>query len=155
MWRFLLLILFGSLVVAGCARTLDVVVTGRPAMNEGGHAALVKIYQLRGPDAFRSAPLSSFWRDDTKALGSELVGSPYALTVYPDTSTTAEIEVADDAAYLAVAANLRTPDRDRWRSLLALDEIGDRVTVTVQRRQVAVEAEGRTVPRVDLELERE
>jgi len=150
----LFLILLGLLVWSGCGRTFDVVVSGRPAMNGGGHAAVVKIYQLRAADAFRAAPLSSFWRDDTDALGAELVASPRTLTVYPDTFTVAEIEVADEATYLAVAANLRNPDRDRWRSLHALDEIGDRVTVTVRRRRVAVEADGRTLPRVDLGLGR-
>jgi len=119
-------------------------------MNGGGHAAVVKLYQLRAADAFRSAPLSTFWRDDTGVLGADLVASPRTLTVYPDTATTAEVEVADEAAYLAVAANLRSPDRDRWRSLRALDAIGDRVVVTVRRTRVVVRADDRTLPRVDL-----
>jgi len=123
-------------------------------MNDGGHAAVVKLYQLRAADAFRAAPLSTFWRDDTGVLGAELVASPRTLTVYPDTATVAAIEVADEAAYLGVAANLRNPNRDRWRSLHDLEKIGDKVTVTVRRRRVNVEAEGRTLPRVPLGLGR-
>lgn len=138
----------------GCSQTIEVAVFGEPEMNDGGNAAVVNVYQLSGDGNFRQTPLSAFWRDDVAALGDELVVSPRTLTVYPSDSKTVEIELVDGATYLGVAANLRNPDRERWRSIHRLEEIGDHVTVRIGSNHVAVEVEGRTLPNVGLGLGR-
>lgn len=115
--------------------------TGASAMNNGGNAAVVKVYQLKGNTNFKRVPVSAFWRDDRKALGGELLGSPRKVTLYPSDSTTIEFELIKKAQYIGVAANLRDPDREDWRSIHPLEGMGDHVSVTVEERRVAVNVE--------------
>ncbi len=150
---FVLILLFG-VVWMGCSQTVEMVVVGEAEMNGGGNAAVVHVYQLSGDGNFRQTPLSVFWRDDAAVLGGELVASPRTLTVYPSDSKTVEIEVADEAAYLGVAANLRDPDRERWRSIHRLEDVGDQIRVRIANDHVAVEVEDRTLPNVGLGLGR-
>jgi type VI secretion system VasD/TssJ family lipoprotein len=143
------LLLAGLLIlVTGCSNSLEVVVFGGPDMNDGGNAAVVKVYQLTGRSNFQSTPLSAFWRGDDEALGKELAAPPRKMTAYPSTTTTVEVDLTGSAQYVGIAANLRRPDREEWRSLHALDDMGDEVAVTVERRRVTVEVEDRTLPNV-------
>lgn len=141
-----LLLFCALLFTCGCSSSVNVSVLGQPEMNKGGNAAVVKIYQLTADGNFKNTPLSAFWRDDEGALGSELVTAPRKMTVYPARTKTISLTVQDNTKYLGVAANLRTPDRDEWRSLFPLKKMGDQVSVTIERNKIKVEFEERTVP---------
>lgn len=144
------LFLCSLLLFTGCSNSLEVVVSGEPGMNSGGNAAVVKIYQLTGDSKFKSTPLSAFWRDDTGALGKELVAPPRTVTVYPSESKPVEFELSGKTKYIGVAANLRNPDREEWRSIHATKGMGDQVSVTVGSKRVAVSVEDRTLPALGL-----
>lgn len=118
---------------------------GTPNMNNGGNAAVVKVYQLKGNGTFTQVPVSSFWKNDEGALGGDLLASPRSVTLYPSDSTTIEFPLVEKAQYIGVAANLRDPDREAWRSVHALKEMGDYVSVTVEGTRVAVEVEDRSL----------
>lgn len=148
---FLLLSLF---LWTGCSSSLEVSVLGEPKMNSGGNAAVVKVYQLTADGNFMSTPLSAFWRDDTGALGNELVAPPRKLTVYPSASRSIEFKLAGNTKYIGIAANLRDPNREQWRSIHALKGMGDRVSVTVGTNKVAVDVEGRILPNLGFGLGR-
>ena len=135
-----------TLLLTGCSSSLEVVVSGEPGMNNGGNAAVVKIYQLTGEGNFASTPLSVFWRDDTGALGKELVEPPRTLTIYPSVAKPVEIDLAAKTKYIGVAANLRNPDREEWRSVHAVKGMGDQISVTVGSDRLAVIVEDRTLP---------
>lgn len=141
------------LLCAGCSSSLEVVVFGEPEMNSGGNAAVVKIYQLSGDGNFQNTPISAFWRDDAGALGNELVESPRKVTVYPSGSKTVEFDLAENTSYIGVAANLREPDREQWRSIHPLKGMGDQISVTVKSNHVTVEAEESKMPGVGLSLD--
>ena len=136
--------------VTGCASSVSVRLFGQPEMNRGGNAAVVKFYQLTAQGNFRNTPLSSFWRDDEAALGSELVTAPRKLTVYPANTKTISLSIQDKTNYLGVAANLREPDRDRWRCLVPLKKMGDEVSVTIERNTLQLEFEERALPSLGL-----
>jgi type VI secretion system VasD/TssJ family lipoprotein len=141
-------------LTVGCSTQLTVAVLGDPDMNRGGNAAVVKVYQLRADGAFQGTPLSSFWQGDAEALGSELVAPPRRLTVYPSASKTLTLEVADEATFLGVAANLRAPDRGHWRAVRRLDGMGDRVSVLVEQSRIVVRAEEGRLPDVGIDVGR-
>lgn len=135
-------LLLGVLLWSGCSSSLEVMISGASDMNNGGNAAVVRIYELSGDSNFMNTPLSAFWRDDEGALGNELVTPPRKVTLYPDAAETIEFELADETTFIGVAADLRNPDREQWRSIHPLDEVGDRVSVTVQSNRISVEVEG-------------
>lgn len=142
MKRTFFLFLLGALLWSGCSNTLEVMVSGNSDMNSGGNAAVVHIYQLSGEGNFTNTPLSSFWRDDEAALGGELVTTPQRITLYPNETKTIEFELAETTTFIGVAADLRNPDREQWRAIYSVDDVGDRVTVTVQNDRISVQAEG-------------
>lgn len=146
--RHLIFLVSAVLLASGCSSSVNVHVLGQAEMNKGGNAAVVKLYQLTAEGNFKNTPLSAFWRDDEGALASELVTPPRKITVYPAHTKTISLAVEDNTTYLGVAANLRTPDRDKWRSLVPLKEMGDRVSVTIDRNTVKVEFEERTIPQL-------
>jgi type VI secretion system VasD/TssJ family lipoprotein len=115
--------------------------TGSPTMNNGGNAAVVKVYQLKGNATFKKVPVSAFWRDDEKALAGDLLGAPRKVTLYPSDSTSIEFQLIEKAQYIGVAANLRDPDREDWRSIHPVKGMGDHVSVTVEEQRVAVNVE--------------
>lgn len=115
-------------------------------MNNGGNPAVVKIYQLGGEGNFKSTPLSAFWRDDRGALGNELVTAPRKVTVYPDESERIELELAEKTKYIGIAANLRKPEREKWRSVHSIEGMGDQISVTVETNKVEVEVEESSIP---------
>lgn len=117
-------------------------------MNSGGNPAVVRIYELNGESNFMRTPVSSFWKDDVAALGSELVSpAPRDVTVYPSKSETLEFEIAEGTQFIGVAANLRNPTQEQWRAVFPVEEANDRIRVTVHEGRITVEAEGQfTLP---------
>lgn len=146
--RVLLLLILSLLVLSGCSGTLGlfsgpltVQIEGESDMNNG-NAARVRIYELSGDTNFRNTPLSSFWRNDEEALGSELVRTPHEVQLYPDEAKNIEFEVADGTRFIGVAADLREPDREAWRSIHSVDEVkGNEMTVRIGADRVTVELE--------------
>lgn len=140
--RYFFLALSLSLFLwTGCSSSLTVSYVGTPDMNNGGNAAVVKVYQLSADGNFSSAPLSAFWRDDQGTLGTELVRPPRKVTLYPSEQKTVTFELAEKTKFLGVAANLREPDREQWRSIHSVEGMGDEVAVTVETSQIAVDVE--------------
>lgn len=136
------LLLLSILLWSGCSSSLEVMIAGDSDMNNGGNAAVVRVYELSGDSNFMNTPLSAFWRDDEGALGNELVTPPRKVTLFPDATETIEFELAEETTFIGVAADLRNPERGQWRSIHPLDEVGDRVSVTVQSNRISVEVEG-------------
>lgn len=136
------------LLWGGCSSSLNIfsgpltmTITGQEDMN-GGNAARVRVYELSGESSFRNTPLSTFWRDDEQALGSELVRPPHEVLLYPNENKTLEFEVAEGTKFIGVAANLRNPDRGQWRAIYSVEEIKDgdvSIAVGADRIQVNIE----------------
>lgn len=117
------------LLLGGCAGSLGlfsgplvVQIEGADDMN-AGNAARVRVYELSGETNFRTTTLSSFWRGDEQALGSELVRAPREVLLYPGEAKTVEFDVHEDTRYIGVAADLRDPDREAWRSIYDVEEV--------------------------------
>ena len=121
---WLLLFVLAPVLVSGCsalpfvggAPTVQMRIAGQSDMNSGGNAAVVRVYQLSGEINFKRTPLSTFWRNDQEALGGELVRQKEVL-LYPDETKTFELEVAETASHIGIAANLRDPDQEQWRAI--------------------------------------
>lgn len=144
--RYLLLLFVVVLFVGtGCSTTVEFALKGKSDMNNGGNAAVLKVYQLKAEQNFKGVLPSSFWRDDQQALGNTLLGSPKKVTIYPSEAETFELTLADKTKFVGVAANLRDPERDQWRAIEKVKSMGDQVAVTVKNKKIDVEFEGKGV----------
>ena len=117
----------------------SVTLVGGDAMNAGGNAARVYLFPLASDAAFTSTPVQAFWDDPEGALGDDLVGSVRDVTVRPGASTPLDALDLGPAVTLGVAADLRVPDGDRWRTALPVADLAGRdVVVTVTEGGVSV-----------------
>lgn len=129
------------LLLVGCSTTVNVGMLGQSDMNGGGNAAVVRIYELSGEGSFMEASFRTFWQGDGGALKGVLVGSREQ-TVFPGESEQFELELAEETNFIGVAANFRNPQEDGWRGLYSVDEVGDRLSVTVHSNRISVDVEG-------------
>lgn len=111
---------------------------GSSAMNSGGNAAVVRVYQLASSTTFRQAPIESFWQDDEGLLGSDLVVPKVERTLYPDDVEEITLEIHDNTRYIAIAADLRDPEADHWRQIFTVEEVeaGQPFVVEVGERRL-------------------
>jgi len=141
-----LLLLLSAILWAGCSSPIEVVLTGAANMNNGGYSTQVKIYELSGDSNFLNTPLSAFWPNDEEALGDEMVAPPQRRTLDPEDTVAIEFELTDETAFVGVAADLRNPVEGQWRQIFPADEVGDRMSITVQNDRISVEVEGGGLP---------
>ena len=135
------LVLFAALFI-GCrapaAPATTVVVAGTQALNAGGNAAIVRLYPLASDARFRQTPQADFWRAGS-AVDADLVGAVREVLLYPGDDETIEMALGG-AAYLGVAADLRAPERDRWRAVFPVGAVdGQTLAVTVDSAFVMTE----------------
>lgn len=138
--RILFILLISCLLWTGCANTIEVMLEGQSDMNDGGNAAVVHVYELKGENNFANTPLSAFWRDVEGALGGDLIAS-HQQRVYPDERETLTFDLKEGTQVLGVAANLRDPDQEEWRAYYSVEELGDEIAVIVHSNRISVKAE--------------
>ena len=115
-------------------RPVTLTIVGGAEMNAGGNAAVVKVYPLRGTSMLLGTIVESFWREGG-SVGDDLAGAPQEVLVYPGESTTITVDLPADTPYLGLAADLRSPEPDAWRTTFEAPAVrGKTVTVTVGER---------------------
>ena len=115
---------------------------GAADMNAGGNAARVYLYPLTSDATFLATPVQVFWEDPEGALGADLGGPVRDATVRPGSTDTLEEVTLAGAAFLGIAADLRTPGGDGWRAVLPASQVrGRAVRVTVTDGGIVVTSE--------------
>jgi type VI secretion system VasD/TssJ family lipoprotein len=112
------------------------------ADSNGGNAVSVGVYQLSSDSRFRRAPVEVFWRDARSALEEDLVGRPLTVVLYPDERRVLEVDLAEGARFVGVAANLRDPDSGGWRRVYPVGEARGGVHLRVEARLLAAAPPG-------------
>jgi type VI secretion system VasD/TssJ family lipoprotein len=135
--------MYGLLVIilCGCSsRELQIMVVAGNDVNYGGNPVIVRLYQLKSDVNFRRATIETFWGDDVRTLGGDMVGGPMEVLIRPgETKTLQKIDVHKDAVYLAAAADFYRPDPNRWRHCMNISEYrGKEIYVLVGNDKLAV-----------------
>jgi type VI secretion system VasD/TssJ family lipoprotein len=130
-----LLLVACGLTLSGCKggmKAMEMTVRGATEMNNGGNAAVVRIYQLSGDSNFMRTTLESFWRNDEQALGAELIAPKQEILLYPDQERALDLNIGAETRYIGIAADLRAPDPTQWRKVFDAQELrGKKVVVTI------------------------
>jgi type VI secretion system VasD/TssJ family lipoprotein len=122
----------------GCESTADLVVEGTPDLN-AGQAVTIVLYQLSGDVAFQQMPLERFWQEEAEELSGEIVEREPELLLFPGEARAVRVFLHEDARFLGIAANLRDPRTNGWRSLLAVRDLqGRRALVRVGANDLTV-----------------
>lgn len=140
--RLALLSFVFALLATGCSTTIRVTMEGKPEMNGGGNAAEVEVYELKSKGNFEDLSPGAFWYE-TGVKESVLVRPPRTRTVYPDATKKFKLEVSDKTKFIGVAAKMRAPDKNEWRALYPVEEVGDWLSLSVHESKIDVEVEGK------------
>ena len=122
----------------GCRPSVQVTVEGSDDMNLG-QAATVVVVQLAGSAEFQQTPVERFWTDAAGSLRADVVDRKRNLLLFPGESVGLDVPLHDDARFIGVAANLRHPHTDQWRSRVAVDDLDGRAAVIrIESRRLTV-----------------
>lgn len=135
--KTLLLILAGVWCVA-CGGGLELNLVGDGQLNNGGNAVVVRIYQLRSDENFKRSTMESFWQDDEKALGNDLI-EKLELTLLPGEQKPLNLKLSKEANFIAAAADFFNPDRDQWRQVVSAASVkGNKSSIIVGSDRVSI-----------------
>jgi type VI secretion system VasD/TssJ family lipoprotein len=111
---------------------------GMNAVDKRPNAAVVRVYQLTSRANFDRASRAALWRDDTAALGNELVAKQ-ELTLVPDAQEELKIGLAKSTRFVAVAADFYNPDGETWRVVYPAKSGKKPVKIRLGERQLSVQ----------------
>jgi len=139
---FLALVLTAT---AGCATlrpkpsvTVSVQADSRMnVVNDRANAAVIRVYELTSRANFDRASRAALWRDDSAALGGELVAKR-ELTLLPDAKESLKIGLKKPTRFVAVAADFYDPDGDGWRAVYPAKSSKKPIHVRIGERQLSV-----------------
>jgi type VI secretion system protein VasD len=112
--------------------------SGMNAVDKRPNAAVVRVYQLTSRANFDRASRAALWRDDTAALGNELVAKQ-ELTLLPDAEESLKIALAKSTRFVAVAADFYNPDGEAWRVVYPAKSGKKPVKIRLGERQLSVQ----------------
>jgi len=131
-WPSLILVLvFASLILAGCAGEkrpdptyVDLMLTASPAVNpdRNGRASpvLVRVYELRSAGTFETADFFVLLEQDQTALGAELVNR-WEFQLDPGQTTRLEANFQPSSSALGILAAYRDIEQAQWRAVSPLE----------------------------------
>jgi len=139
---FLALVLTAT---AGCATlrpkpsvTVSVQADSRMnVVNDRANAAVIRVSELASRANFDRASRAALWRDDSAALGGELVAKR-ELTLLPDAKESLKIGLKKPTRFVAVAADFYDPDGDGWRAVYPAKSSKKPIHVRIGERQLSV-----------------
>jgi type VI secretion system protein VasD len=147
--RLPLLLLLGSMLLAGCASGpkppgISAAVSANAAVNPDARnrpsPIVVRIYELKSPATFESADFFSLFEKDRETLAADLLARD-EFVLRPGESKTIEREGKPETRYIAVLAGFREVERSVWRATAPL--VGGQkniVKITLDARAVSITA---------------
>ena len=106
-------------------------------VNERPNAAVVRVYQLTARANFDRASRAALWRDDSSALGGELV-TKNELMLLPDAQESLKLQLRKGTRFVAVAADFYDPAGEGWRVVYPAKSSKKPIRVRLGERQLAV-----------------
>jgi type VI secretion system protein VasD len=115
--------------------TLDVSRDVNPDASGRPSPVIVHVYQLRGDAAFQRVEFFDLMDDSVKALGEVLI-SRDEFSLQPGERRMLDVTVANEAAFVGVAAEYRAFRTAEWRAIVPAPR--QAFTVSVEKARVAV-----------------
>jgi type VI secretion system VasD/TssJ family lipoprotein len=106
-------------------------------VNDRPNAAVVRVYELTSRANFDRASRAALWRDDSAALGGELI-SKRELTLLPDAHESLKIGLKKPTRFVAVAADYYDPQGEGWRAVYPAKSSKKPIHVRLGERQLSV-----------------
>ena len=113
LFTLILLILFFS----SCMKYMYIGIQGSADLNNGGHAVVVRIYQLRIDSNFINAPIDTFWNEGEDIIANDMTAPKIELILTPGETKQIDLEIEEETQFIGVAADFRMPDKTGWKQI--------------------------------------
>jgi len=125
--------------VVGCGSSpIALHLIGEPTQNRR-NSVVVHVYQLSGRAAFDRADTATFWKDDTAALGTELLEKK-DVTMLPDDQQTRNITLVPKVQFIGVVADFMRPETDGWKRIVPIGAVkNNQITIRIKEGQLSIE----------------
>jgi len=139
---FLLSVLFFTLQFTGCGGGLQTFNLNLHCTENcnNDNAVVIKIYQLKNAEKFRHASFESLMRNPEEFLGDDIIpNSKIEKLLVPDeTQDFNEVEIKNDAAFVAIIGDFYSPATDGWKQIIPINSDLRNVKVTVLENSLSV-----------------
>lgn len=107
------------------------------------NAVVVRIYQLRNAEKFKSTSFESLMQNAEEVLGDDIIpNSKYEKTLIPGESILLkELQIKQDATYLGVIGDFNSPAKDGWQQLIPLNEDIENLKISVHENSLSFKNE--------------
>lgn len=114
-----ILLIFCAIILVACSSSkVKVAVKSSEQLNQdANHRSLpvvARVYQLKNTQQFNAANFNLLWKNDHKALGSDLL-SKEEFVIRPGEKKTITINRQEDAEYVAILGLFRDYKKGEWR----------------------------------------
>lgn len=104
------------------------------------NAVVIKVFQLKSADKFRTASFESLLRSPESVLGDDLIpnGKYEKLMVPNENFSLEELEIKTDAMFLGVVGDFHSPAKDGWQQLISLEDSPGELKIMIHENSLSV-----------------
>lgn len=140
--KYLLLVLL--LIPAGCGGISTISLNMSCDENcNNNNAVVIKVFQLKSQDKFRTASFESLLRSPESVLGDDLIpnGKYEKLMVPNEDFSLEELEIKAEAMFLGVVGDFHSPSKDGWQQLISLEDGPGELKIMIHENSLSVIAD--------------
>lgn len=104
------------------------------------NAVVIKIFQLKSADRFRTASFESLLRNPESILNEDLIpNSKYEKLMVPkENFSLSSLEIKNDAMFLGIVGDFHSPSKDGWLQVIPLDDRPDEMKIIIHENSLSV-----------------
>ncbi|QQS36597.1 MAG: type VI secretion system lipoprotein TssJ [Ignavibacteriales bacterium] len=129
---------------AGCGGSSTMMVNMSCDENcNNNNAVVIKIFQLKSADKFRTASFESLLRSPESVLGDDMIANAkYEKLMVPNENFNLnELEIKSDAMFLGIVGDFHSPAKDGWLQVVSLEDGPDELKILIHENSLSVVAE--------------
>ena len=106
----------------------------------GNNAVVIKIFQLKSADKFRTASFESLLRSPESVLGDDMIpNSKYEKLMVPgENFNLSELEIKSDAMFFGIVGDFHSPSKDGWFQVISLEDSPDEMKIEIHENSLSV-----------------
>jgi len=138
---FHLSVLVVMIFAAGCGSSSTMSVNMLCDDNcNNNNAVVIKVFQLKSADKFRTASFESLLRSPESVLGDDLIpNGKYEKLMVPNENFSLEsLEIKTEAMFLGVVGDFHSPAKDGWQQLISLEDGPGELKIMIHENSLSV-----------------
>lgn len=133
------------LVTGGCGSSIQTINVNMFCDENcnNNNAVVIKMFQLKNADRFRTASFESLIRNPEAILSDDLIpNSKYEKLMVPNESfKLSNIEIKSEAMFLGIIGDFHSPSKDGWLQVISFEDGPEEIKINIHENSLSVIAE--------------